>query len=113
MLQQFTNLSNALSPATAKHPVVHRLAVVSLSIDTIRTPLWPLLTLPQNLPCKITKVHTSPLGIRRYVSGTEPTNMISSLIQGHAERRTGMHNNVQRLPGSCCHRRPDRRYHTG
>ena len=39
MLQHFTNLSNALSPAIAKHPVVHRLAVVSLSMDTIRTPL--------------------------------------------------------------------------
>ena len=46
MLQQFTNLSNALSPAIAKHSVVHRLVVISLSMDTIRTPLWPLLTFP-------------------------------------------------------------------
>ena len=52
------------------------------------------------------------LGIRRDVSGTEPTNMASSLIQGHAEHRTRMRNNVPQPPGSCCHHRPDR-YHTG
>ena len=46
MLQQFTNLSNALSLAIAEHSVVHRLVVISLSMDTIRTPLWPLLTFP-------------------------------------------------------------------
>jgi len=34
------------------------------------------------------------LGFRRDVSGTEPTNMASSLIQGHAEHRTRMRNNV-------------------
>ncbi len=47
MLQPFTNLSNALSsPAIAKHSVVHRLVVISLSMDTIRTSLRPLLTFP-------------------------------------------------------------------
>jgi len=60
MLQQFTNLSNALSLAIAKHSVVHRLALISLILDTARLPLWPLRTFPQNLPCKITKVHASP-----------------------------------------------------
>ena len=38
------------------------------------------------------------LGIRKDVSGTEPTNMASSLIQGHAEHRTRMRNNVQQPP---------------
>jgi hypothetical protein len=38
------------------------------------------------------------LGIREDVSGTEPTNMASSLIQGHAEHRTRMRNNVQQPP---------------
>ena len=46
MLQPFTNLSNALSPAIAKHSVVHRLVVISLRRDTIRTSLRPLLTFP-------------------------------------------------------------------
>lgn len=46
MLQQFTNLSNALSPAIAKHSALHRPVVISLSMDTIRTALWPLLTFP-------------------------------------------------------------------
>jgi hypothetical protein len=46
MFQQFTKLSNALSPAIAKHSVMHRLVVISLRMDTIRTPLWPLLTVP-------------------------------------------------------------------
>jgi hypothetical protein len=46
MFQQFTNLSNALSPAIARHSVMHRLVVISLRMDTIRTPLWPLLTVP-------------------------------------------------------------------
>jgi hypothetical protein len=46
MFQQFTNLSNALSPALAKHSVMHRLVVISLRMDTIRTPFWPLLTVP-------------------------------------------------------------------
>jgi hypothetical protein len=46
MLQQFTNLSNALSPAIAKHSVMHRLVVISLRMDTIRTPVWPLRTVP-------------------------------------------------------------------
>jgi hypothetical protein len=46
MFQQFTNLSNALSPAIAKHSVMHRLVVISLRMDTIRTPFWPLLTVP-------------------------------------------------------------------
>src|SRR5208337_1678004 len=52
-------LSNALSLAIAKHSVVHRLALISLILDTARLPLWPLRTFPQNLPCKITKVHAS------------------------------------------------------
>lgn len=46
MLQQFTNLSNALSLAIAKPSVMHRLVIISLRMDTIRTPLWPLLTVP-------------------------------------------------------------------
>ena len=46
MLQQFTNLSNALSPAIAKPSVMHRLVIISLRMDTIRTPLWPLLAFP-------------------------------------------------------------------
>ena len=46
MLQQFTNLSNALSAAIAKHSVMHRLVVFTLRMDTTRTPLWPLLTIP-------------------------------------------------------------------
>ena len=46
MLQQFTNLSDALSPAIAKHSVVHRLLVIGPRMDTIRMPFWPLLTFP-------------------------------------------------------------------
>jgi hypothetical protein len=60
MLEQFTNLSSAFPLAIAEHSVVHRLTLVSLSLDTVRLPLWPLLAFPPNLPCKITKVHISP-----------------------------------------------------
>lgn len=39
ILQQFTNLSNALSAAIAKHSVVHRLALIRLILDTARLSL--------------------------------------------------------------------------
>ena len=54
MLQQFTNLSNALCPAIAKHSIAHRLTLVSLSPDTVGLSLQPL-TFPQNPPLKITQ----------------------------------------------------------
>ena len=65
MLQQFTNLSSGLALANARHSVVRRLTLISLSLGTVRLPLWPLLTFPPNLPCKITKVHISPWGFER------------------------------------------------
>jgi len=38
MLEQFTNLGNAPYLAIALHPVVRRLRLISLSLDTVRLP---------------------------------------------------------------------------